>query len=256
MSSVANPFHTVADGSDLHWPLANKPERDDLGNSASCVLPATRRPSRHAPFLRSHRPGLPLARVPRSSASADDVGKDDATRREIARGFAAIDSRSARGSRSSFAAAEPLVKDPIAFEWGADGEALESSWRWAIIRSASTAKASRAGVVRYLEDLDGDGRYDRSTVFLDGLRVPDRGLIPWREGVIVASCPDIFFAEDRDQRRPRPIIAFCFFTGFREGEPEQQHRLNGFELGLDGWIYGANGDSGDHDQIDQDRASW
>src|ERR1043166_1374482 len=32
------------------------------------------------------------------------------------------------------------------------------------------------------------------------------------------------------------------FTGFREGN--QQHRLNGFDYGLDGWVYGANGDSG------------
>ncbi len=32
------------------------------------------------------------------------------------------------------------------------------------------------------------------------------------------------------------------FTGFVEGNP--QHRVNGFEMGLDGWVYGANGDSG------------
>src|SRR5205085_2460092 len=34
------------------------------------------------------------------------------------------------------------------------------------------------------------------------------------------------------------------FTGFKEGN--QQHRLNGFDYGLDDWIYGANGDSGGH----------
>ena len=33
----------------------------------------------------------------------------------------------------------------------------------------------------------------------------------------------------------------CSITGFGQGN--QQHRLNGFELGLDGWVYGANGDS-------------
>jgi putative membrane-bound dehydrogenase-like protein len=32
------------------------------------------------------------------------------------------------------------------------------------------------------------------------------------------------------------------FTGFTEGN--QQHRFNGFEWGLDGWLYLANGDSG------------
>jgi putative membrane-bound dehydrogenase-like protein len=32
------------------------------------------------------------------------------------------------------------------------------------------------------------------------------------------------------------------FTGFREGN--QQHRANGFDYGLDNWLYGANGESG------------
>ena len=53
--------------------------------------------------------------------------------------------------------------------------------------------------------------------------------------------PDIFYAEDRDgdgKADYREVL----FTGFGQGN--QQHRLNGFELGLDGWIYGANGDSG------------
>ena len=40
----------------------------------------------------------------------------------------------------------------------------------------------------------------------------------------------------------RPTIREVLFTGFTEGN--QQHRINGFDLGLDGWIYGANGDSG------------
>ncbi len=40
----------------------------------------------------------------------------------------------------------------------------------------------------------------------------------------------------------RPTIARCSSPALSEGN--QQHRLNGFELGLDGWIYGANGDSG------------
>src|SRR6185503_18178075 len=31
------------------------------------------------------------------------------------------------------------------------------------------------------------------------------------------------------------------FSGFKEGN--QQHRANGFDYGLDNWLYGANGDS-------------
>ena len=141
------------------------------------------------------------------------------------------------GFTVELAATEPLVKDPIAFEWGADGKL------WVVEMGdyplGVDGKGKPGGVIRFLEDTDGDGRYDKQTTFLDGLGFPT-GVMPWRGGVLVACAPDIFFAEDRDgdgKADHREVL----FTGFGEGN--QQHRLNGFELGLDGWIYGANGDS-------------
>ena len=128
-------------------------------------------------------------------------------------------------------ASEPLVKDPIAFEWGADGKL------WVVEMGdyplGVDGKGTPGGEVRILEDPDGDGRYDTVSVFLDGLGFPT-GVIPWRDGVIVACAPDIFYAEDRDgdgKADHREVL----FTGFVEGN--QQHRVNGFELGLDGWVY-------------------
>ena len=59
--------------------------------------------------------------------------------------------------------------------------------------------------------------------------------------MLVACAPDIFYAEDKDGDG-KADFREVLFTGFSEGN--QQHRLNGFELGLDGWVYGANGDSG------------
>jgi putative membrane-bound dehydrogenase-like protein len=144
----------------------------------------------------------------------------------------------APGFKVELAACEPLVNDPIAFDWGADGKL------WVVEMGdyplGVDGKGKPGGVVRFLEDIDGDGRYDKSTRFLDGLPFPT-GIIPWRNGVILAAAPDIFYAEDRDgdgKADHREVL----FTGFTEGN--QQHRINGFDLGLDGWIYGANGDSG------------
>ena len=135
-------------------------------------------------------------------------------------------------------ATEPLVKDPIAFDWGADGKL------WVVEMGdyplGIDGKGKPGGVVRFLEDTNGDGRYDKPTTFLDGLGFPT-GVMPWRKGVLVACAPEIFYAEDRDgdgKADHREVL----FTGFVEGN--QQHRVNGFELGLDGWVYGANGDSG------------
>jgi putative membrane-bound dehydrogenase-like protein len=135
-------------------------------------------------------------------------------------------------------ASEPLVKSPVAFEWGADGKL------WVVEMGdyplGLDGKGKPGGTVRFLEDTNHDGIYDKSTVFLEGLNFPN-GIYPWRKGVIISAAPEIFYAEDTDGDGKADVHK-TLFTGFVEGN--QQHRANGFDYGLDGWLYGANGDSG------------
>jgi len=60
------------------------------------------------------------------------------------------------GFQVEVAASEPLVKDPIAFEWGADGKL------WVVEMGdyplGTDGKGKPGGVVRLLEDTNGDGR--------------------------------------------------------------------------------------------------
>jgi putative membrane-bound dehydrogenase-like protein len=135
-------------------------------------------------------------------------------------------------------ASEPLVVDPIAFEWDARGRLWVVEMRDYPL--GMDGKGKPGGVIKVLEDADGDGRYDKATAFLEGLPYPT-GVQPWRKGVLVAAAPDLFYAEDTDGDGHADLRKLLF-TGFSEGN--QQHRLNGFELDLDGWIYCANGDSG------------
>ncbi len=135
-------------------------------------------------------------------------------------------------------AAEPLVVDPIAFEWDAQGRLWVVEMRDYPL--GMDGKGQPGGVIKLLTDENGDGIYDKATIFAEGLPFPT-GVFPWRDGVIVAAAPDILFLRDKDgdgKADERVVL----FTGFKEGN--QQHRINGFDWGLDGWIYGANGDSG------------
>ena len=142
------------------------------------------------------------------------------------------------GYRIELMAAEPLVADPVAFEWDEAGRLWVAEM--ADYPLGLDGKGQPGGRVRWLEDRNGDGGYDHSTVFLDGLAFPT-GVMPWRDGVLISAAPDILFARDTDGDG-RADESRVLFTGFGEGN--HQHRMNGFEYGLDNWVYGANGDSG------------
>ncbi|MCP5559756.1 MAG: c-type cytochrome [Verrucomicrobiaceae bacterium] len=154
------------------------------------------------------------------------------------------------GFTASLVAAEPLVQDPVFVDWDAQGR------MWVVemgdypfapgektkdgLVGQDKVSDLQTGRVKILEDSDGDGLYDKATLFLEGLRHPT-GLASWKNGVFIANIPDIFYAEDTDgdgkcDKRE------TWFTGFTAGNP--QHLVNGFCWGLDGWFYGANGDSG------------
>src|SRR5207247_3382760 len=92
------------------------------------------------------------------------------------------------------------------------------------------------GRVRVLEDTNGDGTYDRATVFLDNIPFPT-GITVWRKGVLVCAAPDILYAEDTDGDGKADVVR-KLFSGF--GPHNYQARVNSLEYGLDGWVYGAS----------------
>jgi len=135
-------------------------------------------------------------------------------------------------------ASEPLIVDPVAFDWAPDGKLWVVEMRDYPL--GMDGKGKPGGEVHVLEDTDGDGRYDKSTLFLDEIGFPN-GIMPWGKGALISAAPDIFYAEDTDGDG-KADVRRLLFTGFREGN--QQHRVNGFEYGLDNWVYAANGGSG------------
>ncbi len=139
------------------------------------------------------------------------------------------------GYVAELVAAEPLVKDPVGIAWGADGRLWVAEM--ADYPLGMDGNGKPGGRIRFLEDVDGDGRYDKSTVFLTGVNFPN-GVKPWRNGVLVTAAPEIFYAEDTDGDG-RADKRETLFTGFHEGN--QQLRVNGLRWGLDNWVYCASG---------------
>ena len=148
------------------------------------------------------------------------------------------------GFRLELVAAEPQLVDPVAFDWGADGRLwvaemsdYPNGGTW---HGPNDPLDEPGGRVRVLTDPDGDGRFDQSQVFLDGLTVPT-GVKSWRNGVLVVVAPKIIYAEDTNNDGKADHIE-TLIEGLGEGN--QQHRANGLRWGLDHWLHVANGDSG------------
>ena len=139
------------------------------------------------------------------------------------------------GFAAELVAAEPLVLDPVAIDWGLDGRL----WvvEMADYPNGMDDKGKPGGRVRVLTDNDGDGRYDEATLFLDGLNFPT-GVMAWKRGALITAAPKIIYAEDSNGDG-RADSQKTMFEGFYEGN--QQLRVNGLRWGLDNWIYCASG---------------
>jgi putative membrane-bound dehydrogenase-like protein len=140
------------------------------------------------------------------------------------------------GFEIELAAAEPLIVDPVAIDWGADGKLWVVEMRdYPMGMDGKWKPGSR---IKFLEDTNGDGKYDKATVLVDNLPFAT-GVMAWRKGVLICAAPDILYAEEIGKGRDRHVQVQKIFTGFVT--ENYQARVNSLSLGLDNWIYGANG---------------
>jgi putative membrane-bound dehydrogenase-like protein len=137
--------------------------------------------------------------------------------------------------RIELAAAEPEVVDPVAIRFDEDGRMWVVEMRdYPLGNPAGGEPLSR---IRVLEDRDGDGRFESATTFADKLLFVT-GLQPWKGGVFVTRSGALAYMKDTDGDG-RADVDEIWFTGF--AELNSQLRANHPRLGLDNWIYVANG---------------
>ena len=142
------------------------------------------------------------------------------------------------GFHVELVASEPLIESPVAISFGQDGRLwVAEMWDYP---AGLTGRYEPGGRVRCLYDDNGDGRYDRSELFLEGIPFPT-GVTAWNKGILVCAAPDILYAEDTDGDGKADVVR-KLFSGF--GTYNFHSRVNSLEYGLDGWVYGACGGFG------------
>ena len=138
----------------------------------------------------------------------------------------------------SLFAKEPDVVDPVALTFDEQGRAFVVEMRDYPYGFGPDRKPG--GTVRMLEDTDGDGRVDRSTVFAEGLSFPT-SIAPWNGGVIVTAPPDVVFLKDTDGDG-KADVREVLLKGFTLGVTDSN--INGLRWGLDNRLHGVNGGNG------------
>ncbi|MFO0910995.1 MAG: PVC-type heme-binding CxxCH protein [Isosphaeraceae bacterium] len=145
---------------------------------------------------------------------------------------------SAAGFRLEPLAAEPLIHSPVAAAYDENGDLYVTEMIDYPYKPRPGQKP--LGTVRLLRDTDGDGRFDVSHVFADGL-LWAAGVAPWKGGVFVASPPDIWYLKDTDGDHVADVRRKVF-TGF--GTENEQGMLNNLVHGIDHRIYGSTSVNG------------
>jgi len=128
-------------------------------------------------------------------------------------------------------ASEPMFASPVAMEIDEDG-------RIYVVQNPGYPLDTEhaVGKVSLLEDTDGDGKPDKSTLFADKLILPT-GVMRWKKGVLVTDAPNVWYMEDTDGDG-KADLKHVVLTGFAFSNP--QHTVNSPTYGLDNWIYLAH----------------
>jgi putative membrane-bound dehydrogenase-like protein len=133
-------------------------------------------------------------------------------------------------------AAEPLIVSPVAMTFDENGKLYVVE-----MIDYSERREERLSRIKLLEDTNGDGRYDKATVFADQLPWAT-AVTCWDGGVFVIASPDLIYFKDTDGDGHADVHALVA-TGF--GSLQEKLNVQGLpnylQWGPDQRIHGATG---------------
>ncbi len=134
------------------------------------------------------------------------------------------------GAEINLYAAEPMLTKPVHMNWDSQGRL------WVVSSPLYPHIAPGQGEIDQvvvLEDTDGDGAADKSTVFAENLHIPT-AVLPGDGGAYVANSTDMIFLKDTDgdgKSDHREVV----LSGF--GTEDTHHLLHTFRWGPEGMIW-------------------
>ena len=143
------------------------------------------------------------------------------------------------GFKATVFASEPDVQNPIGMTWDARGRL----WIAENYTYAEAPKKFDLGLrdrVLIFEDKDGDGRFDKRTVFTDQTQMLTSVEVG-RGGVWAMCPPQLVFIPDKNRDDVPDGPAEVVLDGFTVPAESPHNFANGLRFGPDGWLYGRCG---------------
>lgn len=208
-----------------------------------CAVCPERKPMKHLLLLAT------ILLIPATHCVADETSHRVVTKEDMPRipptepEDALATFRLAKGFQLELVAAEPLVSDPVDACFDEHGRMFVAEMHGYPFSHEPTklnpkgGGKKNAGIIRLLEDTNGDGTVDKSHVYADGISWPT-SVCCYDGGVFVLAPKYLYYFKDTDGDH-KADIREVVLTGFGRGNV--QGVTNGLQWGLDNHIYFAAG---------------
>ncbi|KAA5543299.1 DUF7133 domain-containing protein [Adhaeribacter rhizoryzae] len=141
------------------------------------------------------------------------------------------------GYRVELVAAEPMVQEPVGMAWDANGRLYVVEMNTYMKDSKATGQFEPLSRIKLLEDTDGDGKMDKSSIFIDSLLLP-RTVLPVGDELLVTitNIQHIYSYRDtnNDGKADQKKIVF---KNDAIDLRNVEHQNGGMMWNLDNWIY-------------------
>lgn len=154
------------------------------------------------------------------------------------------------GFRAELVAAEPLIHDPIAVDFDENGRMFVV--QCPRYNAYVLEDFKPRGSIVMLEDSNGDGQFDQSSIFAGDFNYPT-AVACWDGGLFVGDAPDLLYLKDTDgdgKADERRVV----LTGFGSDRAGEAH-LNSFRWGFDNRFHISTNLSGGDVRVGSDEAA-
>ncbi|GAB3987181.1 hypothetical protein GCM10028807_06450 [Spirosoma daeguense] len=141
------------------------------------------------------------------------------------------------GYHVELVASEPMVQEPVAIAWDGNGRMYVAEMNTYMKDANATGEYEPTSRIKLLEDTDGDGKMDKSTIFVDSLVLP-RTILPVGDQLLVGitNVQHIWSYRDTNGDGKADEKKIVFRNEVMDSR-NLEHQNGGFLWNVDNWIY-------------------